>query len=153
MVGDVYEVIYQNISEVKSYICLYICLPFAITWVHPRIFGGVRVAHLFFLCVVLLCVFTFRVPHCDVRYEFRIKTMFGSSLPTVACRRAHVLFALSVFACLSNTYCGVLLFYDGDVQHVLCCVVVLVLWCPTHIVLCCCFSMVMSNTYCVVLLF
>ena len=28
------------------------------------------------LCVVLLCAFTF----CDVRYDFRIKTMRGSSL-------------------------------------------------------------------------
>jgi hypothetical protein len=32
-------------------------------------------------CVVLLCVFTYLVPCCDVRYDFHIKTMFGSSLP------------------------------------------------------------------------
>jgi len=32
-------------------------------------------------CVVLLCVFTFWVPCCDVRYNFHIETMFGSSLP------------------------------------------------------------------------
>ena len=39
-----------------------------------------------------------------------IKTMFGTSLPPVVCRRAHVLFTLFVFACLivvSNTYRGV----------------------------------------------
>ena len=30
-------------------------------------------------------------------YDFRIKTMFGSSLPPVVCRRAHVLFKLFVF--------------------------------------------------------
>ena len=36
-----------------------------------------------FLCVVILCVFMFRVPCCDVRYDFRLKTMFGSSLPPV----------------------------------------------------------------------
>ena len=30
-------------------------------------------------------------------YNFRIKTMFGSSLPPVVCRRAHVLFTLLVF--------------------------------------------------------
>jgi len=39
-----------------------------------------------------------------------LNTMFGSSLPPVVCRRAHVLFTLFVFAC--------------------------VYWCPTHIVLC-----------------
>ena len=43
-------------------------------------------------CVVLLCVFTFCVSFCDVCYDFRIKTMLGSSLPPVVCRRAHVLF-------------------------------------------------------------
>ena len=47
-------------------------------------------------CVVLLCVFTFWVLCCDVRYNFRIKTMFGSSLPPVVCRRAHVLCTLFV---------------------------------------------------------
>jgi hypothetical protein len=38
---------------------------------------------LYFLdfCVVLLYVFTFLVPYWDVRYDLRIKTMFGSSLP------------------------------------------------------------------------
>ena len=39
------------------------------------------------LCVVLLCVFTFWVPWCEVRYDFHMKTMFGSSLPPVVCRR------------------------------------------------------------------
>jgi hypothetical protein len=35
------------------------------------------------MCLTLLCVFTFCVPCCDVRYDFRIK--FGSSLPPVVC--------------------------------------------------------------------
>ena len=61
-------------------------------------------------CVILCCVFTFRVPCCNVRNDFRIKTMFGSSVPSVVCRRTHVLFTLFVF--------------------------VYVLWCPTHTVLC-----------------
>jgi hypothetical protein len=39
-------------------------------------YGGIRVAHLF--CVLLLYDFTFLVPCCDVRYDFRIETMFGS---------------------------------------------------------------------------
>jgi hypothetical protein len=42
-----------------------------------------------------------RHPPCSgVRYDFRIKTMFGSSLPLVVCRRAHVLFTLFMFACV-----------------------------------------------------
>jgi hypothetical protein len=45
-------------------------------------------------CAVLLCVFMFWVPCCDVRYEFLITTMFSSSLPSVVCCRAHVLFTL-----------------------------------------------------------
>ena len=56
--------------------------------------------------------FKFWVPCCDVRYEFRITTMFASSLPAFVCSRDHVLFTLYVF--------------------------VRVYWCPTHIVLCFC---------------
>jgi hypothetical protein len=52
------------------------------------------------ICIVLLCVFTFWVPCCDVRYDFRIKAMFGSSLPPVICRMAHVLFMSFVFVCV-----------------------------------------------------
>jgi hypothetical protein len=43
---------------------------------------------------------TVLVPFCDVRYDFRITTMFSSSLPTVVCRRAYVLFTL--FALIAN---------------------------------------------------
>jgi hypothetical protein len=32
---------------------------------------------------------------CDIRYDFRMKTTFGSSLPPVVCRRAHVLLRYS----------------------------------------------------------
>ena len=38
-----------------------------------------------------LCVITFYVPCCDVRYDFHIYTMFGSSFPPAVCRRTHVL--------------------------------------------------------------
>jgi len=48
--------------------------------------------------IVLICVFTFLVPRCIVRSDFCIQTMFGSSLPPVVCRRAHVLFTSFVFA-------------------------------------------------------
>jgi hypothetical protein len=47
---------------------------------------------LYFFCVVLLCVFPFWVPFCNVPC--------GSSLPPVVCRSAHVLFTLFVFACV-----------------------------------------------------
>jgi len=48
---------------------------------------------------VLSNVITSFVLCCDVRYDFRIKTMFGSSWPPVVYMRAHVLFTLFVFAC------------------------------------------------------
>ena len=63
-------------------------------------------------CVVLLCVLTFWFLCCDVRYDFCTKTMFGSSLHPVVCRRTRVLFTLFVFVCVE--------------------------WCLTHIVLCFC---------------
>jgi hypothetical protein len=63
-------------------------------------------------CAVLLYVFMFSVPCYGVRYDFRIKTMFGSYLPPVVCRRACVLSTLFEFVCVE--------------------------WCPTYIVLCFC---------------
>ena len=45
-------------------------------------------------------------------YDFRIKTMYGSSLPPVVCRRDHVLFTLFVF------------FACSGVQHILCYVLI-----------------------------
>jgi len=80
-----------------------------------QVFGGVRVALFFlnsFLCCSIMCRYVLS-SCCDVQYDFRIKTMFGSSLPPVVCRRAHVLFTLFVFVCLE--------------------------WCPIHFVLCFCF--------------
>jgi len=53
--------------------------------------------------------------HYDVRYDFRIQMIFGSSLPPVICRKAHVL-------CIRY----LCLFAYGGVQHTLCCVFVLV---------------------------
>ena len=84
-------------------------------------------------CVVLLCVFTFWVPCCDVRYDFHIKTMFGSSLPPVVCRGAHVLLtmfgsSLPPVVC-RRAYVLFMFFYTlfvySGVQHILCCGVVL----------------------------
>ena len=97
------------------------CLPFENTWVHPLFFVLVESVFLIFFvfCAVLLCVFIFWVPCCDVRYDFRMKTMVSSSLPPVACRRAHVFYhvMLFVFVCVWWS------------QHILGCVFVLFLFC------------------------
>jgi hypothetical protein len=82
---------------------------------HPRFFGVVRAAYLFSFFVFSYYVSTFWVSCCDVCYDFRLKTMFGSSLPPVVCMWAHVLVTLFVFVCclrivVSNTYCVVFLF-------------------------------------------
>jgi hypothetical protein len=70
-------------------------------------------------CVVLLCVFTFWVPWCDVCYDICIQTMFGSSLPPVVCKRVHVLLTWFVFV-WSSTYC-VVFFLFFFVLCTLCC--------------------------------
>ena len=57
---------------------------------------------LVYFSVVLLFVFTFLNPCCDVRYHSRIKTMFNSSLPPVV---LHLL-------CLHA---------QSNVQHIWCC--------------------------------
>ena len=88
------------------------CLPFAITWVHSRflLVWSVFLIFLIFFCVVILCFFTFWVPCCGVHYDFSMKTMFGSYLSPVVCRRARVLFTVFVFLriVMSNIYCAVL---------------------------------------------
>ena len=58
-------------------------------------------------CCPIFYVFTFLVPYCIFRYDFRIETMFGSSLFTVICIRTEVLFILFVFV------------ENGGVQHAL----------------------------------
>jgi hypothetical protein len=70
-------------------------------------FYEICVAHIInFLCCPIMCLY---VLSCDVRYDFRIKTMFGSSLHTVVqvVGEAYVLFTLFC-VCLrivvSNTY-------------------------------------------------
>ena len=52
-----------------------------------------------FFCCSIMCRYVLS-SCCDVQYDFRVKTMFGSSLPPVVCRRAHVLFTLFVFVSL-----------------------------------------------------
>ena len=80
---------------------------------HSSSFGGVLVAHLFsFYCCVLLYVFTFWVPSCDVHYDFRIK-------------QCSVHIYLQVFIGGPMSYLRYLCF--------------LRYWYPIHILLCVCF--------------
>jgi hypothetical protein len=50
---------------------------------------------------------------CDVRYNFRIKKMFGSSLPLVACLIYVICVCLRIV--VSNTYCVVFCFVFLDI--------------------------------------
>jgi hypothetical protein len=64
-------------------------------------------------CVVLLCVFMFLVQCSDVRYDFRIPTMFGSSLSPVACRGCSCFIYVIcgwLRIVVSNTYFAVFLY-------------------------------------------
>ena len=72
-------------------------------------FGGIRVDHLIRFNVVLLCVLTFWVSYCDVRYNFYIITMFCLSLPPVVCS----LMSYLRYLCL---------FVHSGVRHILNCV-------------------------------
>ena len=79
--------------------CIYGCfirssnwLSFASIWVHPCFFGGVHVAHRFMFLNILSSVLW-----CPL--QFQHKKMFGSSLPPVVYRLAHVFFTLFVFVC------------------------------------------------------
>ena len=56
--------------------------------------------------------FTFLLSCCDIRGNFHIINIFGSSLPPVVCSRAHVLYTLFVFACAQ--WCPKHLLYE---QH------------------------------------
>ena len=58
-------------------------------------------------CVALLYVFTFCVPCCDGRYDFRIKTMFGSCLAPVVCLIYVMCSCLGIV--VSTSLCCVLL--------------------------------------------
>ena len=76
-------------------------------------------------CVVLLCVFTLLVPCCYVRYDFRIKTMFGSSFPSVVCRTAHcfiyVMFGSSFPSVVCRTaQCLIYVMFGSSFPSVVC---------------------------------
>ena len=72
--------------------------------------SGLLSFHLIFL--VFLRVFKFLIPCCDVRYDFRIKLMFCSSLPPFVLGGSCLIYVISVGLCIvvSNAYCAVFLF-------------------------------------------
>ena len=80
---------------------------------HPRFFlvRSVLLIVSGCFCVVLLCVFTFWVPCCVVRYDFCINKMVGC-------------FQLFVGGLMSYLH-YLCLFANSGVQHILCCVFVL----------------------------
>jgi hypothetical protein len=79
----------------------------------PFVEGSLPLIFLGFLCCPIICVFGFWVPYCDVRYDFRIKMMFGSSFPPV-------LVSFLRYLCL---------FVHSGVQHILCCVFLIFFLC------------------------
>ena len=90
----------------------------------PFSFGhGIVCPFVLFHLAMVLCVlrFTASVYHFGIFKLTYVKTMFGSCLPLVVCRRAHVLFTLFVLVCVQ--------------------------WCPTHIMLCFCFVFLRLVTY------
>ena len=61
-------------------------------------------AHVF---LFLSYVFTCLAQHCDVRYDFYVKLMYGWPLAPVAYRRAHVFLVLSYIVTFLVQYCDV----------------------------------------------
>ena len=66
----------------------------------------------FYFIVLSYCVSL----RSEFRYDFRIKTIQGSSLPPVVCRRVHVLFTFCI--CLRMTHCVVFCFSSSCVPYV-----------------------------------
>ena len=123
-------VLWNSCCSIVSVLCstlqIIVCLSVFLVIVTPSDFGRVRVAHLFscFLAV-LLCIFGYLVPCCDVRYDFRIKTeQKRCSVRLVICRKDHVL-----FMCV---------FTHSGVQHILrcvfCCVFLRLVFCILYVV-------------------
>ena len=101
-----------------------------IIFTHPDICILFLITPFFYTCssfkvfyFFLLCVFTFCVSCCDVSYDFRIKTMFGSFLPLVVYRRDNVLFMLFVLVCVYWYHTHIVLYFSSSclvypMQHV-----------------------------------
>jgi hypothetical protein len=51
----------------------------------------------------IMCIYVLSSVSRDVRYDFHIKTMFGSSLPPVVCRRVIYVNCVCLRVVVSNT--------------------------------------------------
>ena len=91
---------------------------------NPVFLGGICVAY-HLLRFPIICL---HVSRCDTHYDFRIQTIFVSSVPLVVCRG---LMSYLRYLCL--------LLYSG-VQHILCCVFVLFVF--VLCTLCCQFRLI-----------
>ena len=93
------------------------CLPFASIWVHPRFFGGVRVANFSFfiflysyLCYPIMCLYVLSsVLWCPLRFQHKNNVLFVSSC---LFEGSYLVYVICVYLCIvvSNTYCAVFLF-------------------------------------------
>ena len=65
---------------------------FTSTWTHHRFLVGSVLLIFIVFWVVLLCVFSYLVPCCNIHHNFHTKTM--SVRPQLFCRRAHVIYII-----------------------------------------------------------
>ena len=96
-----------------------------ISIVNIALMAGSLLLMFLFFCVLLLYVLTLLIPCCDVRYDFNIITMFGSSLSPVICRTVGVMSNLRYLCLLRHS----------SIQHILCCVLFVIVLCLVYLVL------------------
>jgi hypothetical protein len=103
---------YSCSKTVQSEYCIYCiqCIWLDIFRVYIVILVQKSYSTVLVFCAVLVWVFSFWVPCCDVRCDFRIKTMFYSFLPPVV---VGGLLSYLSYLCL---------FAYSGVQYTLCCV-------------------------------
>ena len=135
-------------SSCLSYLCYPImCLyvPCSVLWC----FGSSLPPVVCFIYVILLCVFTFRVLCCDVRFVFTSSCLFYLRYPImclyVPCSvlwcsvrlylQLFVLFTLSYYVSLRSVFCVVM--FGSSLPSVVCLVYVILLCVFTFLVLCC----------------
>jgi hypothetical protein len=127
-------------QAIKNYVSKYVNLYYGrlqINYIienqnNNHVFVGSVLLIKYIFCAILLCVFKFWVPCCDVCYDFGMQTMFGSSLPPAVCR--------SAFDFILHYLC---LFAHSGVQHILCYDFVLLVF-----VLCLVYTMLLVSLDC-----
>ena len=114
---------------------LYIWITRRVSYKKQEFTPGILVRPVLSYCI---CVFTFWVLCCDVRYNFRIKAMFGSFLPPVVCLIYVILLCVFTFLVL---YCDVRFAFTSSclsyLRYPIMCLYVpcSVLWCSVRLYL------------------